>query len=416
MKKLYLCVSLVLGSLLLGSPASAVIGTIDAVPAATLLLPYFEVDLANATGINTLFKINNASNLAVLAHVTVWSDQSVPVLDFDVYLTGYDVQSISLREIFVSGNLPVTASVGQDPKNTISPKGPLSQDVNFASCSTLPYPPGFVSASYRSHLQAWLQGLPSTAPGLTTQCAGSDQNPAPGRQGDGILRGYITVDTVNACNLYFPSDWSSYAPFLTNQNVLWGNYFYVNNAQNFAQGDTLVHIEACSTCFTSGDHTFYGRYNGATAADAREPLPTMMAADFQNGDFNGGTDYLIWREANAAASSYACTLQGPPSWYPLSFFQILIFDEQEQPVDAEECWWGIPGCTPAVMIPNAANRIDVAADLGSPFNFGWMHLNLQHPAITYQDPYAQMWLTTVVEIEGRLSVGYPAIQLDNANQ
>src|SRR6188768_1710434 len=95
--------------LLAASQAFAVIGTIDPVPAATLLVPYFEVDIANADGINTLFSINNASATAVLAHVTVWTDQSVPALDFDVYLTGYDVQTINLRDIFVSGNLPVTA-------------------------------------------------------------------------------------------------------------------------------------------------------------------------------------------------------------------------------------------------------------------------------------------------------------------
>ena len=409
MKKLYLGVGLVLGSLLLGSPASAVIGTIDAVPAATLLLPYFEVDIANVNGFNTSFSINNASNLAVLAHVVLWTDQSVPVLTFDVYLTGYDVQSINLRDVF-NGYLPRTASAGQDPTNTISPKGPLSQDVNFASCSgRLPYTNPAVNASLRAHLRASLQG---EFTGVYGGCAGSKQPDTD------VLRGYVTVDTVNACNLYFPSSWSSYAPFLTNQNVLWGNVFYVNPAENYAQGDTLVHIEACSTCFTPGDHTFYGRYNGATAADAREPLPTTMAAVHQSGGaFTGGTDYLVWRETDAAAAlAYDCSLEGPPSWYPLSFFQVLIFDEQEAVVDAEECWWGDPDCTPTVRIPNAANRIDVASDLMTPFDFGWIHLNLQHPAITYPDPYAQMWVTTVIESGGRFSVGFPAIQLDNANQ
>ncbi|HEX3311241.1 MAG TPA: hypothetical protein VHS32_33760, partial [Streptosporangiaceae bacterium] len=192
MRKLCLCLA-VLGLLAAGQ-AYAVIGTIDAVPAATLLVPYFEVDIANANGINTLFSINNASATAVVAHVTVWTDQSVPALDFDVYLTGYDVQTISLRDIFVNGNVPITASAGQDPKDTISPKGPVSQDVNFASCSSLPYPSPFVSAPFRAHLQAWLQGNQSPATG---NCAGSKQK-------DNILRGYVTVDTVNACNLFFP--------------------------------------------------------------------------------------------------------------------------------------------------------------------------------------------------------------------
>src|SRR5215203_6397365 len=104
-QKLALCLALV-ALLGLGGQASAVIGTIDDVPAATLLLPYFEVDLVNGNGINTLFSINNASATAVLAHVTVWSDQSVPVLDFDVYLTGFDVTTINLNELLQNGNLP----------------------------------------------------------------------------------------------------------------------------------------------------------------------------------------------------------------------------------------------------------------------------------------------------------------------
>src|SRR5688572_18242983 len=155
-----LCLGLALMSLLgLGGQTFALIGTIDDVPAATLLLPYFEVDIATPGGITTLFSINNASATAVLAHVTVWSDQSVPVLDFDVYLTGYDVQTINLRDILLGRDLPITASAGQDTGgDTISPQGPVSQDINFASCGTFPYSPDEISAPFAAHLQAWLQG------------------------------------------------------------------------------------------------------------------------------------------------------------------------------------------------------------------------------------------------------------------
>jgi hypothetical protein len=168
----------ILGLLASGGQAFAVIGTIDAVPAATLLVPYFEVGVGG--GINTLFSINNASATAVLAHVTVWTDQSVPALDFDVYLTGYDVQTISLFDVLVNGNVPVTASDGQDPTDKISPQGAVSQDINFASCTSLPYPTPYVSVPFRAHLQAWLQGNQSPATG---NCAGAKHN-------DGILRGY----------------------------------------------------------------------------------------------------------------------------------------------------------------------------------------------------------------------------------
>src|SRR5436305_5246037 len=171
-------------------PAGAVICTIDAVPASTLLLPYFEVDLNNPNGLTTLFSINNASATAVLAHVTVWSDLSVPVLDFNVYLTGYDVQTINLRDL-LAGSVPVTASLGQDPTDKISPKGPKSQDVNFASCTgQLPPPP--LPPSFLQHLALALTGKGS--PLFGGLCSGRNL-------GDNVARGYITVDTVNNCTL-----------------------------------------------------------------------------------------------------------------------------------------------------------------------------------------------------------------------
>src|SRR4028118_905092 len=124
---------MVMGISLLAGTARAEIGTIDAVPAATLLLPYFECelgdDLAPADGgVTTLFSINNASATAQLAHVTLWTDESIPTLDFDIYLTGYDVQTINVCDIF-RGNLPGTASGGQGPRDTISPQGDFSQDI-----------------------------------------------------------------------------------------------------------------------------------------------------------------------------------------------------------------------------------------------------------------------------------------------
>ena len=155
MKKTIVCLA-VLSLLALGGQAFATIVANDNVPAATLLLPYFDVDWQNCGGhgtgggLNTLFSINNASATAVLAHVTLWTDESIPTLDFDIYLTGYDIQTISMCDIF-NGVLPQTASAGQDPNDTISPKGDCSQDINFASCNgILPLGP-LGSAADRPH-------------------------------------------------------------------------------------------------------------------------------------------------------------------------------------------------------------------------------------------------------------------------
>jgi hypothetical protein len=262
-------------------PVVAEVGTIDAVPAAILLLPYFECELDDSFvpalgGVKTLFSINNASAIVVLAHVTLWTDESIPTLDFDVYLTGYDVQTINVCDIF-NGNLPVTASVGQDPKDTISPQGPLSQDINFASCSgRLPYVNPVLGSTLLNHIRNAHTGGPSTVFG--GRCSGFDY-------GDTVARGYITVDTTTQCSLDFPSSPAYFTGVAAFQNVLWGDWFLVNNAENFAFGETLVHIEACTpgngyigyvgtgtsgvnTCpFGAGDYTFYGRYVAGLGTD-----------------------------------------------------------------------------------------------------------------------------------------------------
>jgi len=415
MKKTVSCLAL-LGLLALSGQAVATICTIDDVPAATLLLPYFEVDLNNPNGINTLFSINNASATAVLAHVVLWSDLSVPTFDFNIYLTGYDVQTVSVRDIF-NGTVPRTASAGQDPGDTISPKGTFSQDINFASCSGQ-LPPPAVPASFVTHLRASHTGLFSA---ILNGCAGR-------AFGDNIARGYITVDTVNNCTLRFPGDAGYFASGgtgdATNQNVLWGDYFYVNSGENFAQGETLVHVEASATnpeTSVAGQYTFYGRYVNWTAADNREPLSTNFAARYINGGaFTGGTDYIVWRDSKVDQNAFKCGTT--PAWYPLGEEQIVIFDEQETPELQQ-----VPPFSPPppgdflIPFPAESQRTAVdGEDFPVSFDFGWIFLNLNTTVAAAgsnppEDPAAaQAWVTVVMDASGRFSVGYDAIQLDSA--
>jgi hypothetical protein len=360
--------------LMLTSPAAAVIGTIDAVPAATLLLPYFEVDLGDSNGMTTLFSINNASASAILAHVVVWSDLSVPVLDFNIYLTGFDVQTLNLRDILVNGVLPRTASAGQDPGDTISPQDIFSQDINFASCSGL-LPPPVLPASFIQHLQRSLTG--KSSPVLGNLCAGRDL-------GDNSARGYVTVDTVNNCTLRFPGDPGYFGGDAVDQNVLWGDFVFLDSGGSFAGGDPLVHIEASATnpeTSVAGQYTFYGRYVSWTAADHREPLVTTFAARYINGGaFSGGTDFVVWRDSKVNQSAFACPVAAGsrPSWYPLGQERIVIFDEEENPqVPASFPVSPQPpeqGLTP---FPVETQRVEVgSAALPISTNFGWMYLNL----------------------------------------
>jgi hypothetical protein len=439
MKKLALCLA-VASLLLAGGQANAIIGTIDDVPAATLLLPYFEVDLDNVNGVQTLFSINNASDEAILAHVVVWSDLSVPVLDFNIYLTGYDVVTINLRDILVNGTLPRTADLARDPGDTISNQGLFSADVTFPSCAGF-LPPPTLPADFTQHLQNSLTGQASNIllVGGNPGCAGQRLN-------DRIARGYITVDAVNACNLDFPFTPGYFVNgglgTAINENVLWGDYFYVNSGQNFAQGETLVHIEAApgtgvnavwgnypitAEVGTPGQYTFYGRYVAWSAADNREPLSTNFAVRFINGGiFSGGTSILSWRDSKVNQGAFTCpaTAGVRPAWYPLGQEQIVIFDEEENPETPSTLPVSPPRPgTSLIPFPAEANRTRVdGPSLPVTPSFGWLYLNLnQSNAVAGANPpedplAAQAWVTAVMDAEGRFSVGFDAIQLDSATR
>jgi hypothetical protein len=410
---------LLIASLFATVPARAVICTIDEVPAATLLLPYFEVDVANQWRVNTLFSINNASATAILAHVVVWSDLSVPVLDFNVYLTGYDVQTISMYDV-LNGRLPQTASDGQDPSDTISPQGAFSQDINFSSCNGFLPPPPNLRADFVDHLRLALTRQPSPT-FLSGRCAGRDL-------GDNIARGYVTVDTVSNCTQRFPGDPSYFTNDATFQNALWGDFFLVHELQNYADGNPLVHIEASLTDLqttTPGQYTFYGRYVGWNATDHREPLSTNFAARYiTQGLFDAGTSLIVWRDSKVNQAPFVCPSLGGslPPWYPLGQEGIVIFDEQEQPMLTES--FPISPQPPQqglLPFPAEAQRTQVGGvDLPVPFDFGWLYLNLNTTVVPAgsvppeDSTAAQAWVYVTMSAQGRFSVGFDAIQLDSA--
>lgn len=396
-----------------GSRANAELGAIDEVPAATLLVPYFEVDLDDANGTDTLFTINNASATAVLVHVTLWTDWAVPSLGFDVYLTGYDNHTIDLRDLFVKGKLPNTASAGQDPTDTISNHGTVSQDINFASCSGR-LPPLMLTTG-RDHIRAAHTGLPSPFNG---QCSGQ-------AFGDNIARGYITADTVNQCTggFTYPTTPGYLQTIVTYQNVLWGNYVILDRTRQTAVGSPVVHIESSNPStpdFVPGDYTFYGRYVGFAASDQREPLATNWAARYLRGaPFAAGSDVIIWRDTKVPPSGPNVGRCGvPPSWYPLGYEYIEAFDEEENVVgDVPDGFGGLTKPDRTSVAPAATNR----ASINSPeffvlFDFGWLFLNMNATVAGDFFPGVSQSFVTVLHRSAASDVGLNAVPMDNANE
>ncbi len=415
MKKTAVCIALV-GLLALGGQAIAEIGTIDDVPAATLLLPYFAVDLNDPLALTTLFSINNASAAPAIAHVTLWTDLSVPTLDFNVYLTGYDVVTFNLRDLFTTGTVPATEHINDG--DAISPVGVFSLVTNpitgvgpgSTSCNgQLPLPP--LPGVLLDHIRAAHTGLasPVVFGGL---CSGVEY-------GDNIARGYITIDSVNFCTLDFPGDTGYFIAggngAANNLNQLWGDYFYVNSGENFAQGETLVHLEA-SAALGAANYTYYRRYSGG--ADQREGMGSTFAVRYNDGGaFSGGTSLVVWRDAKRTIFPFSCALTAPAP-YPLGQTQIVIFDEDENPDVPESSPFSpvIPG-TSLLPFPWETQSTQVnGPDFPVPFNFGWLYLNLNAAVAGSQvpfEPIMQNWVTALMDADGRFSVGFDAIQLDN---
>jgi len=386
---------------LLGSPATA--GVLSGncrtaeQPAATLLIPYFEVDLQRTDGATTLISVNNASSRPTVARVVLWTDWGAPTLAFDVYLTGYDVQSLNLRDLF-HGHLPGTSQ-------TASPHGELS-DANtaFPGCDgNVKAVTAFTQANW-DYLQAAHTGrpLPGSSP---SQCLGS------GRSGSQVATGYITIDVVNRCSgasvgkkENTPSDPAYFAAggtgLAADDNVLWGEYIAVNPNRNTSDSNTAVHILADGDAFSSGDYTFYGRYVGYDSRDDRAPLSSLYYVRYlDGGPFSGGSDLVVWRD-NRDANVTARSCGTSPSWAPLGEYQMVAFDEEENPT----------------MIPNsqafplASQKVHVGSEsLDAAASFGWLMIDLWHSDATH----AQGWVGVTMSAEGRFSVSHPAVRADD---
>ncbi len=436
--------------LLLGAtaPLSAGMCYMDNTLGATLLLPYFEVDLEaeESEGVTTLFSINNGTEEAALAHVIMWTNWAAPTISFDVFLTGYDVVSINLRHVF-AGNLPITADEASDPSDTISPHGIPPHlytdnphwDGSFESCTE--FFPFFVNPLVTG---ASLDRLVNGHTGQPVASLGDNYLGTPCSK-PGFACGYITVDSVSKCSLIIdPGDPEYFVDggggIANNRNTLWGDYYIVDPANDFAFGDVLVHVEA-SDSFNADlgevgsippnpNHlTFYGRFTRErNGADNREPLGSTWAVRYLSGGAADHTDLLVWRDPMEGDILPAGVDAEGPDWYPLNEGEIIAFNESEDALQIGNYSGMIPvPCEDPTPFVAAAGRYSIGgayafgvpeSDLNIPFDWGWLYLNLNIAPQNHCDfrPFAlaQSHVTAVLSALGSYTVGLPAVVLEHA--
>ena len=397
---------------------------ISLLPAATLLLPYFEVDInaAPGSGETTIFTITNTANLPQAVQVTLWTDFDYPVMGFSIYLTGYDVQSINLYDVIVNGRIaPNGTGFDVSPVGELSGTSPTAEfDNPLLTENTCTNLATTIPASFVDRVKTVLTTGKLPSLGASPGC-----NTAGGTHTNAV--GYATIDVVGACDPRFPTDAAYYTSLLRFDNVLGGDYMQVHGSEDFAQGSPMVHIRAIPEGGTAQsradkldfrthlERTFYGRFQAASTPklDARQPLPATFAARWISGGPGGfETFYKIWREGRAPAGTPCSAF---PARAEMNFVEAVRFDEDENPEISAP---GAVICTPISVRPTlpSASLTNVENDTVYPSTTtgavgGWMYLNLDY--CNRDDIAGQNWVVTSMRAEGRFSVDVDALALGN---
>jgi hypothetical protein len=396
---------------------------ISVAPAATLLLPYFEVDINSpaTTAQTTLFTVTNVSRLPQIAHVTVWTDYSYPVLDFNIFLTGYDVQAINLYDVLVRGLVaPDNGTSNQTTPGSRSASN-LTGNPNFlpgaaVACNLVGQNRGRVPEVLRQNVvSALTEGVFPLLCG--DEIIGGTHNNAVG---------YITIDVAATCSTNLPTEPAYFTTEILFDNVLIGDYQAVNPntaTGNYAQGNPLVHIRAIpeggpagSVVATNLPYTFYSRYQSilTPTRDRRQPLPHVFAARYIEGGAGGFvTAFKIWREgltgAGAECDEYAALNAR------MAVAELVRFDERENPFVSTAAGGFSPVPPGGVALPETSRTLtsdDIFPDLTSGDVAGWMYLNLHNNAVGADRP-SQNWVIVSMFAEGRYSVDFDAAWLGN---
>jgi hypothetical protein len=384
---------------------------ISTMPAATLLLPYFEVELAKpvSDAANTIFTIVNTSSNPQIARVTIWTDYGFPATWFNVFMPPYDARPVSLWDVVAVGRIPVTSNAGATSTNPYH--------IVAESCALNG---GMLPEASLAELQAMLTTGVRSATDAQCRVGGAHR----------MAIGYVTVDVVNSCAPLSPLDMAYYSQILLYDNVLTGDYERINANEvtgNYAGGNPLVHIKAVPEGGPAGSgsttlpYTFYDRFTptGGRKLDRRQPLPSAFAARFiEGGTGKFQTDYAVWREAATPVAS-ACS----PAAAAMPVASVVRFDESENPTVSGGLQASAANGVADLTLPSTAAPA-TASSLFPPLATlsvsGWMYLNLDNRAgasasssVYSTSRPSQNWVIIHMRAEGRYGVDYDATTLTN---
>lgn len=385
-------------------PAIAKTCDLDTVPAATLLLPYFEVDVSSVVpplpprSVDTAFSVLNTKNQARIAHVTLWTEWAIPTVSFDLVLGPYDEQSINVIDLLIGGAPDSQAIAGCTGTYT-----PGVMHFNGA----LPVVAGDLEANLATLRRAHTGEAMDTPTGARVASASHP----------GLAKGYITIDVVRQCTALNPASSQNSGYFVnggagiaTNDNALSGDYLIVDLSLGISMGEPLVHIRADKTFEPPPGqtriYTFYSRYVGGKGTDDRQPLGNVYASRFWTWTpdplTNPQTWFVVWRDTKSGAPVPYAVGSAPPA-LPLRRF--MGCDEDRN-------------CTLySGSLPLATQRtaINIPGGIRVPYTSGWMRLDLNHQRTSLFGSTAQGYVTTLFSATawsgGNMASGFRATRL-----
>jgi hypothetical protein len=358
-------------------------------PAATLLLPYFEVSTSQPRerATSTLVTVVNVSGQPRIARVTLWTDWAYPILTFNLTLGAYGVESLDLYDVLT--------------------KGTIARNHNGNCDAPLELPD---SLRYEA-VRALTSGLAAYCP--NARVGGNHTNAI----------GYATIDLVANCGSASPADASFYKNDLLYDNVLIGDYQEIWTGMGDATGTPLVHVRAVPEGGAVGEavatnlpFTFYDRYTqgqSTRSIDRRQPLPSAFAARYYQAA-DGETRFLLWREAITYGRGCAVVIN---SVVPMAEF--IRFDQHENATATYIVQAPITPIAPSVpTTPTTSAQLTTNSVLFPPMtssgdDSGWMYLNLNNGGSTSYSG-ARPGLTAAGTAGPRASQNWVVVRMANS--
>lgn len=407
----------------------------DAVPASTLVFPFVEFDYPGSNGQKTtIIGITNTSHESQIVHVTLWTDTGEPILDFNIVLSGYDVQLINIRDILQDGILPLTGTAGNlVVSGFVSPGGPVtpiflpqqpqSTAQVFDRCNDDSHPgyPGNYDQPIPSAIldlfKSWLQRS-QTETRLHRDCAGGTYSAGDWfetRTEADTTWMWLTADVIWTCTRHFPDyqhyweDGPTTNPTFDEDggqryvaNALMGDVMWFDLAEGTQTAGSAIHLEASPSLgdtsvnspvlnpTTGMPQSFYHTLSSPWgSSDLREPLPSAWAFRYMAGTIFE-TNIRVFKAPSMTPDHEfpGIGVEGDFLADDCLAYTYYAWDEDENVTEG--------GAEPN-LLPLFTQEIDINNFL-LPDDSGWILMQWPWSNVDYADLY-QTW----VEVEGGLS-------------